>query len=142
MIYLNTGITFSHFFVLLNCLQYIYNKTTKLQNDTECVTDLDWRSKMIIFQLVLTTFEASIIFSGRWGSSGNWLKPKTKPPLWILTKFSFCKSLLHTVWFWIFRWILKNVSPCELSKAHFHTEKKWSRPLEKLLWQYPYKSIL
>ena len=39
---------------------------------TECVTDLDLRLKMIIFELNLTTFEASTIF---WGSSENQLEP-------------------------------------------------------------------
>ena len=36
---------------------------------TECVTDLDKRSEMIIFESILTTFEASFVFSGSWGSS-------------------------------------------------------------------------
>jgi hypothetical protein len=35
---------------------------------------------MIIFGLILTTFELSIIFGGSWGSIEKWLKPKTKPP--------------------------------------------------------------
>jgi hypothetical protein len=35
---------------------------------------------MIIFGLILTTFELSIIFRGSWDSIENWLKPKTKPP--------------------------------------------------------------
>jgi len=36
---------------------------------------------MIIFGLILTTFEMSIIFGGSWGSIENWLEPKTEPPL-------------------------------------------------------------
>ena len=43
--------------------------------DTECVTDLDLQREMIIFVSILTTFEASTIFSGSWGSSGNELEP-------------------------------------------------------------------
>jgi hypothetical protein len=35
---------------------------------------------MIIFGLILTTFELSIILGGSWGSIENWLEPKTKPP--------------------------------------------------------------
>ena len=41
----------------------------------ECVTDLDLRREMIIFESILTTFEASTIFSGSWGSSENQLRP-------------------------------------------------------------------
>jgi len=47
---------------------------------TECVTELDLQSEMIIFESILTTFEMSNIFGGSWGSSANWLKPKTEPP--------------------------------------------------------------
>jgi len=32
------------------------------------------------FGLILTTFELSSIFGGRWGSIENWLEPKTEPP--------------------------------------------------------------
>jgi len=35
---------------------------------------------MIIFESILTTFELSIIFGGRWGSIENWLEPKIEPP--------------------------------------------------------------
>jgi hypothetical protein len=35
---------------------------------------------MIIFGLIVTTFESSIIFGGIWGSIKNWLEPKTEPP--------------------------------------------------------------
>jgi len=45
--------------------------------DTECVTDLDLQNKTIIFGLIFTTFESSIIFGGSWDSIKNWLKPKT-----------------------------------------------------------------
>jgi len=36
---------------------------------------------MIIFWLILTTFELSSIFGGNWGSFENWLESKIKPPL-------------------------------------------------------------
>jgi len=36
---------------------------------------------MLIFGLILNTFESSSIFGGSWGSFENWLEPKTKPPL-------------------------------------------------------------
>jgi len=52
---------------------------------TECVTDLDYQSKLLIFELILTSFKPSIIFGGSWGSTENWLEPKTKPPLRNLT---------------------------------------------------------
>jgi hypothetical protein len=35
---------------------------------------------MIIFGLILTTFELSIIFGGSWGNIENLLEPKTEPP--------------------------------------------------------------
>ncbi len=35
---------------------------------------------MIVFGSVLTTFELSSIFGGSWGSTGNWLNPKTESP--------------------------------------------------------------
>jgi len=45
---------------------------------TECVTDLDSWSKMIIYGSILTTFESSSIIGagGCWGSMENWLEPK------------------------------------------------------------------
>jgi len=48
--------------------------------DTECVTDLDYQSKLLIFELILTTFKPSIVFRGSWGSIENWIEPKTEPP--------------------------------------------------------------
>jgi len=48
---------------------------------TECVTDLDKQSELVIFESILTTFKLSIIYGGSWGSIENWLQPKTKPPL-------------------------------------------------------------
>jgi hypothetical protein len=38
------------------------------------------KSKIIIFGLILTTFESSSISEGSWDSIKNWLKPKTEPP--------------------------------------------------------------
>ena len=54
--------------------KYFCNVTT---SNTECVNNLDKRSKMIIFMSILTTFKASFVFSGSWGSSKNRLEPKT-----------------------------------------------------------------
>ncbi len=36
---------------------------------------------MIIFESTLTTFEASLLFWGSWGSIKNWLELKIEPPL-------------------------------------------------------------
>jgi hypothetical protein len=36
---------------------------------------------MFIFESTLTTFEASFIFLGSWGSIKNWLDFKIEPPL-------------------------------------------------------------
>ena len=44
---------------------------------TECVTNLDLRSEMIIFVLILTRFEASFDFFGSCGISKYQLEPKT-----------------------------------------------------------------
>jgi len=46
----------------------------------ECVTDLDKQSDLLIVQSILTSFKQSIIFGGSWGSTENWLEPKTEPP--------------------------------------------------------------
>ncbi len=47
---------------------------------TESVTDLDYRSEMIIFESILTFFKLSVVFRGSWGSCVNWLEPKIDPP--------------------------------------------------------------
>jgi len=47
---------------------------------------------LIIFGLILTTFESSSIFEGRWGSIENWLEAKTKP-----SGNLACASLLKSV---------------------------------------------
>jgi hypothetical protein len=48
--------------------------------DTVCFVDFDQGSEMIIFELIMTTFTASIGFRGCWGSMEDWLKLKIKPP--------------------------------------------------------------
>jgi len=45
---------------------------------------------MVIYGLNLNTLELSIIFWGSWGSSENWLEPKT------ISKFSLPKSVKHS----------------------------------------------
>jgi hypothetical protein len=52
---------------------------------------------MIIFESLMTTFEASAISSDNWSSSKNWLELKTKLPLPNLTKLSLSKSMICTV---------------------------------------------
>ena len=42
-----------------------------------CVTYVDSHNEMIIFELVLTNFEVSVIFLRSWGIE-NWFEPKTK----------------------------------------------------------------
>ncbi len=42
-------------------------------------TDLDLGNKIIIFKLILTTFEGSIIFWGSMAMSKNWLELKIEP---------------------------------------------------------------
>ena len=74
-------------------------KTVSLQQKnvfeaSECVTDLDQLSEMIIFESISTTFEESVIFGGSWGSSKNWLEPYTKPLYASLTKLSLSKSAI------------------------------------------------
>jgi len=39
------------------------------------------RSKMIIFESILTFFKLSIVFRASWGSAVNCLEPKIDPPL-------------------------------------------------------------
>ncbi len=46
---------------------------------TECVTDFDKQSEMIILGSILTTFESSSIFGSSCGSIGNLLEPKNEP---------------------------------------------------------------
>ena len=77
--------------------QVMYIQTCVLQT-TECVTDLDYQSKMIIFELIFTTFEASVIFWGSWGSIENQLESKTKPPFAILDCPNLWNALYDHLW--------------------------------------------
>jgi len=74
------------------------NKRKKLVGirscSTECVTDLDKQSKMIIFGSTLTTFESSSIFGGSWGSIENEFEPKNQTTV---RKFSVPKSVKCSV---------------------------------------------
>ncbi len=63
-------------FTLANALPLNFYFTC---NTTECVTDLDYWIEMIIFGLILTTYDSSSIFGGSWGSTEDWLEPKTEP---------------------------------------------------------------
>ncbi len=44
-------------------------------NSTECVTDLGWQSKIVIFKYLLNIFVANVIFWGSWDNNKNWLEP-------------------------------------------------------------------
>jgi len=62
------------------CVQLSALTTTKLlvinlvvTCSKECVTHLDYQSKVIIFGSILTNFELSSIFGGSWGSIEYWL---------------------------------------------------------------------
>jgi hypothetical protein len=46
---------------------------------------------------LLTTFKASVIFWGSWGSSENWLQPKTKTTFSKLKKLCLSKSVKRSV---------------------------------------------
>jgi len=78
------NIFFLHLFTVLSnpslqLTNYFALKNKSLHNLIQSVTDLDEQSEMIIFGLILTTFESSRIFGG--GNIKNWLEPKTEPPL-------------------------------------------------------------
>jgi hypothetical protein len=47
---------------------------------TVCFTNLDQGSEMTIFESILTTFIASIIFRSGWSCNTNWLELKIKQP--------------------------------------------------------------
>ena len=51
-------------------------------------------SEMIIFESILTTFDAAF----EPGQTGNWLKPKTKPLLQILPKSVICTVSRILTW--------------------------------------------
>ena len=54
----------------------LFHFSFTLTHSTECVTDLDLQNEMNIFESLLITIKASIIFWGSWGSSAQ----KTLPP--------------------------------------------------------------
>ncbi len=47
--------------------------------NTVSFDDLDQSTEMIIFESILTTFKASVVFEGFCSSDKNWLKPKNEP---------------------------------------------------------------
>ncbi len=59
--------------------------------------------QMIIFESILTTFEASYIFWGTLDSNKNWLEPKFEPPLAILA----CQHWWNTRYFNIIQVFIK-----------------------------------
>ncbi len=58
---------------------------------------------MIIFESNLTTFEASFIFWGSWGSIKNWLELKIKPPLADLALLNPWNTLQDVIIIYSFR---------------------------------------
>jgi len=42
--------------------------------------DLDKPVQLLSFGLILTSFKLTIVFEGSWGSTKNWLNPKTESP--------------------------------------------------------------
>jgi len=54
---------------------------------------------MIIFELLLTTFEVSINFRASWANNEKQLEPKTLPPYPSLSTISLYKCLIHSVAF-------------------------------------------
>jgi len=65
--------------VLLLSLTFFISRVNAINTDTsiKCVADLDLQSEMIIFEFLLITFEASIIFEvdGAVSKIGSSLKP-------------------------------------------------------------------
>jgi len=52
---------------------------------------------MIVFGLILTTFELNIILRGSWSRIENWLEPKTEPPTGNLAcpnRETLCRKIL------------------------------------------------
>jgi len=49
-------------------------------------TNKDDQIKMILFESLLTTFEAFVIFWANWGSSEKWVRPKIQSPNLRLSK--------------------------------------------------------
>ena len=47
-------------------MQLMYTRKQCFENSKECVTDLEFQSKMIMYESILTTFQSSFVFRGRW----------------------------------------------------------------------------
>ncbi len=76
--------------------QWLYKRHCEWTDSTVCFIDLDWCTKTIISESILTTFIASVIFRGFWGSSKNLLELKTEPCLnWRNTLYSVNKILIN-----------------------------------------------
>ena len=63
------------FFHFVRFPTFYFKKNMNHEETTECVPDSDSEIEVIIFESILTTFEASRIFWGSWDSSGDWLEP-------------------------------------------------------------------
>ena len=61
---------------VIESLHHLWQEVqVKAKGDAECVTDLDKRIQLTIFESIVTIFELSVIFWGSRGSSGNWFEP-------------------------------------------------------------------
>jgi hypothetical protein len=61
----------------MKCKRFFYGNTRFFQ--TGCFAYLDQVCEIIIFESILTTLIASIVFRGGWGSSKKWLELEIKP---------------------------------------------------------------
>ena len=92
---------------------------------------------MIIFELILTTFVASVIFWGSWDNSENWLKLKLKPlfailafpNLWNAPYVYFELIQLQAAGIYYIPWPAKQLLPKTLNQ--FCLPKNG---LEKMIW--------
>jgi hypothetical protein len=80
LLYLETSLTPYFCLTTTSVLSLRGDGRRRWRGDTVCFTDLDQGSKMIIFESILATFIASVVFSSPKGSSKNWLELKIKPP--------------------------------------------------------------
>jgi hypothetical protein len=65
-------------FVIEHCIEK-KSQYGNVPNHTVYFTDLDPGSEMTIFESVLTTFTASVVFRDSWVSRKNWLELKIEP---------------------------------------------------------------
>ncbi len=69
---------FTHnFYNFLKIITEMEKKIILQLEITVCFTDLDQGSKVNIFEAILTTFMAMIVFGGHWGNRGsskNWFE--------------------------------------------------------------------